>query len=256
MGGGCATGEEAYSIAILLQEHADKLGQPCTVQVFAIDADVGRPVEHIASNLVGDVDLVAEVRRVLADLAPHEAEVRTRSGTWFQMRIRPYRTLDNVIEGAVITFADISELKQAQRAANRQRVLAEGIVTAVREPLLVLDGQMRIVSANPAFFRSFGGSATSDVERGLFELDGGRWDLPELRHALAEVQSRGTAFEALEVVGGRGPGEHRTLVLNARRVAIDGSEPDLILLAFEPTTPPDPDQPALADRHAGPSDRR
>lgn len=83
-----------------------------TELINLIQSDIGRPVAHIVSNLVGYDQLVEDVQGVLRDLVPRAAEVQTRSGTWFQMRIRPYRTLENVIEGAVITFIDITDLRR------------------------------------------------------------------------------------------------------------------------------------------------
>ncbi|HBG20213.1 MAG TPA: chemotaxis protein CheR [Desulfobulbaceae bacterium] len=83
-----------------------------TELINLIQSDIGRPVAHIVSNLVGYDQLVEDVQAVLRDLAPRSAEVQTRAGTWFQMRIRPYRTLENVIEGAVITFIDITDLRR------------------------------------------------------------------------------------------------------------------------------------------------
>ncbi len=81
-----------------------------------IKSDVGRPVGHLVSNLVGYDSLVADVQEVLDTLVPKDAQIETKAGLWFTMRIRPYRTLDNVIEGAVITFVDITETKLAQDA--------------------------------------------------------------------------------------------------------------------------------------------
>jgi two-component system CheB/CheR fusion protein len=90
---------------------------PAATQVMnLIPTDVGRPVEHIVSNLVEYPGLTDDIRKVLDTLAPKEAEVRAKGGTWYLMRIRPYRTLDNVIEGAVLTFVDITERKRAESA--------------------------------------------------------------------------------------------------------------------------------------------
>jgi two-component system CheB/CheR fusion protein len=71
-------------------------------------SDVGRPVGHIVSNLVGYDRLVADVQAVLDTLIPKEVKCRPRRARGTLLRIRPYRTLDNVIEGAVITFVDIT----------------------------------------------------------------------------------------------------------------------------------------------------
>jgi diguanylate cyclase (GGDEF)-like protein len=79
-------------------------------------SDIGRPVGHIVSNLAGYDRLAADVQAVLDTLVPKEVNVQTTEGNWYAMRIRPYRTLDNVIEGAVLTFFDITEAKKAQEA--------------------------------------------------------------------------------------------------------------------------------------------
>jgi two-component system CheB/CheR fusion protein len=78
-----------------------------------ISGDVGRPVRHIVSNLMGYDALVRDAQSVLDSLAPVETEVQTHDGKWYMMRILPYRTIENVIEGAVITFSDITKLKVA-----------------------------------------------------------------------------------------------------------------------------------------------
>lgn len=95
---------------------------PATSQIInLIPADVGRPIAHILSNLIGYDRLVADAQAVLDNLVPREIEVQTTVGVWYTLRILPYRTLDNVIEGAVMTFVDITERKKAQeilRAAN------------------------------------------------------------------------------------------------------------------------------------------
>jgi PAS domain S-box-containing protein len=76
-------------------------------------------VGDIVPNLVGYDRLVADVQAVLESLIPQEVEVQSRVGAWYLLRIRPYRTLDRVIEGAVITFVDITERKQIEAALRR-----------------------------------------------------------------------------------------------------------------------------------------
>jgi len=88
-----------------------------------IMSDVGRPVSHIVNNLVGYTTLVADVQQVLRTLAPKEAEVQTTDGKCYTLRILPYRTLDNVIEGAVITFVEITEVKRSREALQKANAL-------------------------------------------------------------------------------------------------------------------------------------
>jgi len=102
-------------VATLFVDHHLRIVRftPGTTELInLIQSDIGRPVGHIVSNLIGDDHLVEDIQAVLRDLAPRVAKVQTRAGTWFQMRIRPYRTQENVIEGAVVTFIDITDLCQ------------------------------------------------------------------------------------------------------------------------------------------------
>ena len=94
-----------------------------------LETDIGRPITDMALAL-NDVDVVADVRQVLLSLAPVEREVQLEGqDTGYKMRILPYRTLENVIDGAVITFVDVSDLRrarhEAERAAVRQQAIAE-----------------------------------------------------------------------------------------------------------------------------------
>ncbi|MFH0780821.1 MAG: chemotaxis protein CheB [Pseudomonadota bacterium] len=78
--------------------------------------DLGRPLSHIVSNLVGYERLSADTQGVLDTLVPKEIEVQAKEGSWYILRIRPYRTVDNAIEGVVLTFVDITATKRAQEA--------------------------------------------------------------------------------------------------------------------------------------------
>ncbi len=111
--------------------HILRFTPAATRMINLIPADVGRPVGHIVSNLVGYDRLTADLQAVLDTLVPRELEVQTVEGKWFSLRIQVYRTLDNVIEGAVITFFDISEMKKAEAAVRESeaifRQLAESL---------------------------------------------------------------------------------------------------------------------------------
>jgi two-component system CheB/CheR fusion protein len=80
-----------------------------------IASDIGRPVGHIVSNLISYERFLPDIKSVLDTLIPVFAEVHATDGKWYSMQIQPYRTLTNVIEGAVITFVDITEKKSADK---------------------------------------------------------------------------------------------------------------------------------------------
>ena len=125
-----------------------------------IPGDVGRPVGHLASNLIDYEHLVADTQEVLNTLIPWEQNVQTRDGDWFSLRIRPYRTTDNAIEGVVISFVDISKIKQAEEAlqkANDQLRLAV-VVRDAHDAVTVQDLTGRIIAWNPAAVRMYGWS--------------------------------------------------------------------------------------------------
>jgi PAS domain-containing protein len=92
---------------------------------------------------------------VLESLVPIEREVCTPAGLWYLARIQPYRTVDDLIDGVVLTLSDVTERVEAI-ASRKARRLAEAIVDAMPEPLLVLDASLQVLSANQAFYREFG----------------------------------------------------------------------------------------------------
>jgi len=98
-----------------------------------IPSDVGRPVGHLASNLVGYDSLVADVQAVMDTLVPKELEVRTKEGNWYTLSIQLYRTLDNVIEGAVISFVDISNTKRAEASSRLNESLFQGLAASLTQ---------------------------------------------------------------------------------------------------------------------------
>ncbi len=132
---------------------------PATTQiVHLIPGDVGRPLAHVASNLLGSDGLVADAREVLDSLVSVEREVQTRAGTWYTLRIRPYRTLENRIEGVSITFVDVTETvrtRQALEEAN-DRARLSVVVRDARDAITVQDPQGRTLAWNPAATRVYG----------------------------------------------------------------------------------------------------
>jgi two-component system CheB/CheR fusion protein len=146
---------------------------PSVTQVInLILTDVGRPVGHIVSNLTGYDRLVADVRAVLDTLAPREVEVQSQAGAWYLLHIRPYRTLENVIEGAVITFTEITELKKAQAALREAEALRRLAMIArdARDAITMQDFEGRILTWNPAAERMYGWSEAEALQMNIRDL--------------------------------------------------------------------------------------
>ena len=132
---------------------------PTVVQIInLIQSDVGRPIGHIVSNLVDYNTLVADVQSVLDTLTPKDAQVQTTVGVWYTLSIRPYRTLENVIEGAVISFVDITNIKQAEDTLAKANTLLRlaVVVRDAHDAITVQDLDGHTLAWNPGAERLYG----------------------------------------------------------------------------------------------------
>ncbi len=197
-----------------------------------VPTDVGRSLSDIKSNLKDD-QLLTKAQTVLDSLVPIEQEVRTDNGAWYLARIQPYRTLDNIIEGAVLTFTDISKRIEAETAVQLARELAENIVDSIRAPLLVLDSDLQVVSANLAFYQYFQVMAADTIGRKIYDLGNSQWNIPALRELLEIILPRDQAVEGYQVEHDFPAIGHHKISVNARRIVGKTAEPSLILLTTE-----------------------
>ncbi|MDD5092938.1 MAG: chemotaxis protein CheB [Dehalococcoidia bacterium] len=208
---------------------------PSATRLFnLIDADIGRPISQITSNILYE-GLYQDAKDVIATLHRKQVEVQTKDGEWYDMRLAPYRTLDNVIDGVVITLVDVTEIRKAQIAANRSQQYAGYIAATIRQPLLVLDKTLRVVFANRSFYQVFKVTAGKTEGRLLYELGDAQWDIPDLRKLLEEVLPDKTTIEDYKVDHEFENIGSKTMLLNARRIRGEG-EGELILLAIEDIT--------------------
>ena len=134
---------------------------PLVTQIInLLPYDTHRPVNHIVSNLVNYQQLGEDIKTVLKTLIPVENRVQTTDGKCYTLRILPYRTLNNTIEGAVITFVDITEtmrIEEALEKTNRLLRLAV-VVRDAHDAITVQDLTGHIIAWNPGAVRLYGWS--------------------------------------------------------------------------------------------------
>jgi two-component system, chemotaxis family, CheB/CheR fusion protein len=219
---------------------------PVTRQLFNIvESDIGRPLSDFSHKLA-DADLLYDAKSVLEQLVPIEVEIASSTEArinvpqndkssaakkTFIRRIAPFRTDEDRIDGVVITFIDITERKKAE-ALIAAKDLAAKIVDTVREPMLVLSADLKIISANQTFFQTFEVSVENTIGKMLYDLGNGQWDIAELRHLLERVVPNDAAFNDFEVEREFENIGNRIMMLNARRI----DQHQLILLAIEDVT--------------------
>jgi len=208
---------------------------PITKVLNIIDSDIGRPFIHITSNLNYNY-IINDALDVIKNQQPKNIDLETKDGIWYNVRILPYKTLNNIIDGVTISFLDITQMIKANQMIQEARDFSENIIKTIREPLLILDSNFRIISANRSFFETFLVSKEEVEGKIIFDLKGGQWDIPMLRTILEEILPKSLEFENYEVRHEFQIIGKKIMLLNARKLNSTNNTSELILLAFEDIT--------------------
>jgi len=179
-----------------------------------IDSDVGRPIGNINPNVTLPA-LQPMVERVLKKLTVITEGVRDEEGRWYSLRLHPYRTADNRIDGVVLALVDVDEVKRALDMADAAREYAELVIAAVRHPMLVLDRNLVVKSASEAYLNTFQVGEKETVGNLVHRLGNGQWAIPQLRAHLEEAASRKKPFDDFVV-------EHDFPAIGRRAFSISG----------------------------------
>jgi two-component system CheB/CheR fusion protein len=210
---------------------------PQAEKVFSIIAsDVGRPIGNIRPN-INLANLEQLLTEVIETLRTHEAEVQDVNGRWHLLRIRPYRTEDNRIEGAVLALLDIDEMKRTSEEVRLARDFNRSIIETTRSSLLVLDVERRAKLANPAFYQMFQLTPDEVIGRSVHDIAGGYWTFPALRSLLEQLTPGNGRVDDYALEHDFPRVGHKSLVVNARFLRGSASEREqLLLLAIDEAT--------------------
>jgi two-component system, chemotaxis family, CheB/CheR fusion protein len=159
-------GTDVGSIFVDFQLRIVHFTPAATKVINLVRSDVGRPVDHFSSNLIDYHNLKADINSVLDTLESKEINLQTTGGEWYAMRIMPYRTITNAVEGAVITFIDITAMQKAQKDLLR----LTAIVRDSNDAILLVDMDGKILAWNPAAERLYGWSESEALQMNVMDM--------------------------------------------------------------------------------------
>ena len=162
-----------------------------------------------------------------------EKEVNTAKGEWYKVRIMPYKTSQNVIDGATITFINVSQIKNSQEKIQSTLNYAENIINTVHEPLIVLDQNLKVISANRTFFETFKLKESETEGEKIYKIGDGEWNIPTLQKLLEEILPKNNEINDFKFEHNFNKIGYKKMLLNARRIYRGDIGTNLILLAME-----------------------
>jgi two-component system CheB/CheR fusion protein len=164
-----------------------------------VPADLGHPIRHLQNRLATHIDIDSVIRDSIENLAVQTHEIEDTHRRWWSLSIRPYRTAEDRLDGAVLTFMDVDSIKHALKASQEAQYYADAIVETVREPIVILGQELRIERANASFYGKFHLDPEQTQGRFLYELGEPRWTIPGLRSLLEEISAQNSSFSDFEV---------------------------------------------------------
>lgn len=200
-----------------------------------IPSDLGRSIKDINPNF-DRLDLGLLVSKVIKTNAIKEMNIKDRKGSWFRLQIRPYKTIENKIEGAVIALVDINLLKKNLIEREASLDYATSIANTVHLPLVVLDRQLRLKSANHAFYEKFNVAVQNQGADLLTLIGTNKTKVSEVRKALTVAFISNVELKDLEVEYKISSSQQGTMLLKGRRIEWIGEEPNALLLSIEDIT--------------------
>ena len=168
-------------------------------------------------------DLDSFIAEAIATVRERQREVRDNEGRWYSLRVSPYLALGNRVDGAVLVLVEIDDLKRIEQAVVAERDYAEAIIRTTRDPLVVLNSDLRVYTASEGFYRTFKVQPAEAEGRLIYEIGNHQWNIPRLHQLLEDILPRSSSFDNFEVTHEFEGIGRRTMLLNAR--SLSGQRP-------------------------------
>lgn len=228
----------AVNVAVLMVDSElciQRFNSAAEKMLDLVAVDIGSSMNSSASpiGLRGLKQLVIEAINTPTNI---EQEFQNGDGRWYSAVAHAYRTLDGQVAGAVITIGDITALKRRMQAAEEAWDCAEGMIETVREPLVIVDAELRVQRATPAFCETFLVTPKEIQGRFLYDLGSGQWNDPQLRQLLEGALFHNQPFRDYKVERDFPHVGRRAMCLNGRRTAGRESGSPMLMVAVEDVT--------------------
>lgn len=215
------------------QDHRIRLFSPKAKSVFnLIPTDVGRPISDLKPNI--DLNLSDLVTQVAEELTPKEIELQDNKGHWVQVQARPYKTVDNRIDGAIIALIDIDILKQKEIRTKETLEYITAVANTVSLPLAVVNNEFKFQSANRSFYEFFN-PASDLVSQNIFTFLGLQ-DERDLRQQMVQTMAENKSFTNFEINCDVKSLGNRKILLSGGKIHWTGGDQDSVLISFMDVT--------------------
>lgn len=196
-----------------------------------VATDVGRPLNDIKSVVEVD-DLLVAAQQVLETLIPFEREIQIGDDSWILLRIQTYRTLDNMIDGVVLTFTDISARIKSM-VTQEALLVTEAIVNTIREPFVALDSELKVIFASESFYGQFQLTKQDCINQSIYQLGNRQWDRLALHELLDSVLLHDQPVEDYVLEYDFPVRGSDKLLINSRRIVSKTGILQMILLSMD-----------------------
>jgi PAS domain S-box-containing protein len=228
---------DAIDIAIVVLDSSFNIAsfnRPAAEALNLVDADIGRPARDVA-GFAELQSLEKWCAQVISTQTTSRHDFRRKDRT-FVLRIAPYSSGDNRVTGTVLTFTNVTAFRASIDQAIYEREYTKAILNAEADPLVVLSEDLRLQTANRAFYQMFGVPRESMQNTLLASLENGTFDLARVRTQLQKMIADGTEFQSFELQHSFPDIGARTLVIDARPFSLSGHSRSMILLSFHDVT--------------------